>query len=62
MELTIVPTKENLRLIRLNSKQCRVYRVVLNDDNEATFNYYDPFLDVCQDDSKTYVLDPNLNI
>lgn len=55
MELTIVPTKENLRIIRLNAKQCRVYRVLLNDVCEADFVYFDPFLDICQGDAKTYV-------
>uniref|UniRef100_A0A336MKX7 Transcription initiation factor TFIID subunit 2 n=1 Tax=Culicoides sonorensis TaxID=179676 RepID=A0A336MKX7_CULSO len=56
-ELTIVPTREGLRTIRLNAKQCRVYRVVLNDTYEAPFQYFDPFLDICQGDSKTRVIE-----
>jgi transcription initiation factor TFIID subunit 2 len=52
VELTIVPTRDNLRTIRLNAKQVRIYRVVLNDTYEATFNYFDPFLDICQGDNK----------
>ncbi|XP_073840548.1 TATA-box binding protein associated factor 2 isoform X2 [Musca autumnalis] len=57
VELTIVPTKENLRIIRLNAKQCRVYRVLLNDVCEADFVYFDPFLDICQGDAKTRSLE-----
>lgn len=47
-----MPTKENLRLIRLNAKQCRIYRILLNDVCEAEFFYFDPFLDICQGDMK----------
>ncbi|KAG8304477.1 Transcription initiation factor TFIID subunit 2 [Homalodisca vitripennis] len=47
-ELTIVPLKDNLRFIKLNAKQCRIYRVCLNDVYEAPFQYFDPFLDICQ--------------
>lgn len=53
VELTIVPLKDNLRYIRLNAKQCRIYRVCLNDQYEATFQYFDPFLDICQSDPNT---------
>lgn len=53
VELTIVPTKDHLKSIRLNAKQCRIYRIVLNDTVEATFQYFDPFLDICQSDAKT---------
>ncbi|GLH06390.1 Transcription initiation factor TFIID subunit 2 [Gryllus bimaculatus] len=49
-ELTIVPLKDNLKTIKLNAKQCRVYRVLLNDTYEAPFQYFDPFLDICQGD------------
>ncbi|XP_004530837.1 transcription initiation factor TFIID subunit 2 isoform X1 [Ceratitis capitata] len=57
VELTIVPTKENLRLIRLNAKQCRIYRILLNDVCEAEFYYFDPFMDICQGDTKVRSLD-----
>lgn len=49
-ELTIVPLKDHLKTIKLNAKQCRVYRVLLNDTYEAPFQYFDPFLDICQGD------------
>uniref|UniRef100_A0A1B6LDU4 Transcription initiation factor TFIID subunit 2 n=1 Tax=Graphocephala atropunctata TaxID=36148 RepID=A0A1B6LDU4_9HEMI len=48
VELTIIPLKDNLRFIKLNAKQCRIYRVCLNDDYEVPFQYFDPFLDICQ--------------
>lgn len=53
VELTVVPLKDNLRIIRLNAKQCRIYRVCLNDQYEANFQYCDPFLDICQADPNT---------
>lgn len=53
MELTIVPNNEKVRIIRLNSKQCRIYRVLLNDVCEAEFVYFDPYLDISQGDVKT---------
>ena len=74
MELTLVPTRDNLRHIRLNAKQCRIYRVCLNESVEAPFQYFDPTLEVCQGDNKldldTYseahltgcnLVDPDLN-
>ncbi|XP_045542678.1 transcription initiation factor TFIID subunit 2 [Papilio machaon] len=57
VELTIVPLKDNLRFIRLNAKQCRIYRVCLNDQYEANFQYCDPFLDICQADPNTRSLE-----
>ncbi|CAH0692502.1 unnamed protein product [Chilo suppressalis] len=57
VELTVVPLKDNLRYIRLNAKQCRIYRVCLNDQYEANFQYCDPFLDICQADPNTRSLE-----
>lgn len=52
VELTIVPLKDHLKFVKLNAKQCRIYRVCLNDIYEAPFQYFDPFLDICQGDTK----------
>jgi transcription initiation factor TFIID subunit 2 len=52
VELTIAPLRDNLRNIKLNAKQCRIYRVIINDAFEAPFQYFDPFLDICQGDTK----------
>uniref|UniRef100_A0A5F8GKX7 Transcription initiation factor TFIID subunit 2 n=1 Tax=Monodelphis domestica TaxID=13616 RepID=A0A5F8GKX7_MONDO len=41
----------NLNRIKLNSKQCRIYRVRVND-LEAAFIYNDPTLEVCHHESK----------
>lgn len=57
VELTVVPLKDNLRYIRLNAKQSRIYRVCLNDQYEANFQYFDPFLDICQADPNTRSLE-----
>lgn len=45
-----MPIRETLRYIKLNAKQCRIYRVMLNDTYEAQFHYFDPFIDICQDE------------
>ncbi|XP_058805308.1 transcription initiation factor TFIID subunit 2 [Phymastichus coffea] len=52
VELTIIPLRDTLRLIHLNAKQCRIYKVCLNDSYEAQFQYFDPFLDISQGDEK----------
>ncbi|XP_037931409.1 transcription initiation factor TFIID subunit 2 [Teleopsis dalmanni] len=57
VELTIVPTKEDLRIIRLNAKQCTIYNIVLNDVCNTDFYYYDAFLNLCQKDDKTRALE-----
>ncbi|XP_023558115.1 transcription initiation factor TFIID subunit 2 [Octodon degus] len=51
VELTVFPTVANLNRIKLNSKQCRIYRVRIND-LEAAFIYNDPTLEVCHSESK----------
>ncbi|MEQ2256712.1 Transcription initiation factor TFIID subunit 2 [Ilyodon furcidens] len=51
VELTIFPTVVNLNRIKLNSKQCRIYRVRVNE-LEAPFIYNDPTLEVCHNESK----------
>ncbi|KAH1000394.1 hypothetical protein HUJ04_000304 [Dendroctonus ponderosae] len=56
-ELTVVPIRDTLRVIKINAKQCRVYKVLLNDQYEAHFQYFDPFLDVCQSDNDTRSLE-----
>lgn len=57
VELTVVPLRDNFRILKLNAKQCRIYRVILNDHYEAHFQYFDPFLDVCQSDTETRSLE-----
>jgi transcription initiation factor TFIID subunit 2 len=52
VELTIIPSKDNLKYIRLNAKQLRIYRVCLNETVEASFQYFDPTLEVCQGEAE----------
>ncbi|GAB6030287.1 Transcription initiation factor TFIID subunit 2 [Chamberlinius hualienensis] len=49
VELCLIPLRTDLRRIKVNSKQCRVYRVCINDI-EASFLYNDPTLEICQGD------------
>ncbi|XP_077546800.1 transcription initiation factor TFIID subunit 2-like [Haemaphysalis longicornis] len=57
VELTLIPTKPDLRWIRINCKQSRVYRIRINDQFECTFQYNDPTLDVCPGDNKQRNID-----
>ncbi|KAI8520784.1 Transcription initiation factor TFIID subunit 2 [Branchiostoma belcheri] len=56
VELTIIPQKSTLSRVKLNSKQCRIYRVTVNGA-EAAFDYSDPTLEVCQGDTRQRNLD-----
>ncbi|KAH8369988.1 hypothetical protein KR093_001773 [Drosophila rubida] len=62
VELTIVPNNENLRLIRLNAKQLRIYSVLLNDVCQAEFYYFDPFQDICARDPQSRSLEVYSNL
>ncbi|XP_077526100.1 uncharacterized protein LOC144137943 isoform X2 [Haemaphysalis longicornis] len=57
VELTLIPTKPDLRWIRINCKLSRVYRIRINDQFECTFQYNDPTLDVCPGDNKQRNID-----
>ena len=50
VELSLIPSRDNLKHIRLNAKQLRIYRVCLNESVEAPFQYFDPTLEVTQRD------------
>ncbi len=39
--MTIVPSKSTLRKVKVNTKQCRIYQVLLNTKWECKFDYYD---------------------
>ncbi len=49
VELTLLPARNNLKHVRLNAKQLRIYKVTV-DDTEASFQYFDPTLEVHQGD------------
>jgi hypothetical protein len=51
--LTIVPKKSNLKCVKINVKQCKVYRALINDTFEAQFEYYDLTAEITPLDSTT---------
>jgi transcription initiation factor TFIID subunit 2 len=53
VELTILPLKDNLKDIRLNAKQCLIYKVSLNNQLEPTFQYGDPMLEIIKEDASS---------
>jgi len=57
VELTLIPSRDNLKHIRLNAKQLRIYSVCLNNSIEASFQYFDPTLEVCQQNVERRDLD-----
>ncbi|GFU31093.1 transcription initiation factor TFIID subunit 2 [Nephila pilipes] len=56
-ELTVIPLKNDLRKIRLNAKQIRIYKITLNDFHEVPFSYNDPCLDISQSENKQKSID-----
>ncbi|CAH1772868.1 unnamed protein product [Owenia fusiformis] len=60
-ELTIHPLRQDLRRIKLNCKQCKIYRVSVNDKWEIPFLYNDPTLEAVQGEGKTRNLDTYMN-
>ncbi|XP_059158232.1 transcription initiation factor TFIID subunit 2-like [Physella acuta] len=48
VELTVWPTVPDLTEIRINSKQCIIYRVSIDKKWDAEFTYFDPTLNICQ--------------
>uniref|UniRef100_A0A8D9B9A4 Transcription initiation factor TFIID subunit 2 n=1 Tax=Cacopsylla melanoneura TaxID=428564 RepID=A0A8D9B9A4_9HEMI len=57
VELTLIPTRDTLKTIKLNSKQCRIYRVALNDEVEVPFDYCDPLINICNEEIKNRALE-----
>ncbi|KAI5692503.1 hypothetical protein M8J75_006977, partial [Diaphorina citri] len=57
VELTLIPTRDTLKTIKLNSKQCRIYRVAFNDDIEVPFDYCDPLINICNEEIKNRALE-----
>ena len=55
VELTILPSRDGVKDIRLNAKQLLIYKVSLKAFNgqifEPTFQYGDPMLEVVKEDS-----------
>jgi len=51
VELTIIPKKNNLRYVKLNAKQCKIYRATINDKFEAKYDYYDLCMEITPRDA-----------
>lgn len=57
VELIIEPLRPDITQIRLNSKQCCIYHISINDNWTAEFDYDDPTLQICENDCKFRNLD-----
>ncbi|XP_038057385.1 transcription initiation factor TFIID subunit 2-like [Patiria miniata] len=57
VELHLLPLRSGVNRIFLNSKQCRIYRICINEVWEASFMYSDPSLSICQNETKQRNLD-----
>ncbi|XP_052776335.1 transcription initiation factor TFIID subunit 2-like isoform X2 [Mya arenaria] len=53
VELTIYPLRADLREIKINSKQSRIYRILVNGSWECKFWYSDPTLEAVQKEEQT---------
>ncbi|RWS10616.1 Transcription initiation factor TFIID subunit 2-like protein, partial [Dinothrombium tinctorium] len=56
VELHVIPQKEDLKTIKVNCKQCQLFKITINDC-ECSFTYNDPNLDICQGETKQRNLD-----
>ncbi|OWA54791.1 Transcription initiation factor TFIID subunit 2 [Hypsibius exemplaris] len=56
-ELQLRLLQPDVREIHLNCKQCKVFRVTINDETEAEYSLVDPMLDICQTETKKRNLD-----
>ncbi|XP_052258217.1 transcription initiation factor TFIID subunit 2-like isoform X2 [Dreissena polymorpha] len=52
VELTIYPLRADLKSVKLNCKQCRIYRVLINDKWESNFWYNDPTMEAVQNEDQ----------
>lgn len=56
-QLQILPQKVDLRTIKLNCKQCKIFQIIINNFIECQFDYCDPTLEICPKDNKLRNLD-----
>lgn len=49
--MQLISQRDDLKKIKLNCKQCKIFRVTINNI-DCTFTYNDPTLEICQFDSK----------
>ena len=53
-----MPKQSNLRKVKVNAKQCKIYKVLINDTFEAKFDYYDLTMEIVQEGSSNqYILE-----
>ncbi|KAK6179586.1 hypothetical protein SNE40_011910 [Patella caerulea] len=57
VDLTIHPLRADLKRLKINFKQGRIYRICINDQWEAAFLYNDPTQEICQGEAKQRNLD-----
>lgn len=49
--MTVVPLRPFTK-IKLNCRQAKIYKILLNDFIECNYSYHDPTLEICQDEGK----------
>lgn len=57
VELHVIAQDSNLRTIKINCKQMRIFKVDMNDVYPCTFTYNDPSLEICQEECKQRNID-----
>ena len=56
-ELHIIAATKDLKTIKLNCRQCKVFRILVNDMYECSYTYNDPLLELCPADNRQRSLD-----
>ncbi|KAI1287683.1 Transcription initiation factor TFIID subunit 2 [Halotydeus destructor] len=52
VEINLIPQRNNIEKIKFSCKQCKIFRLTLNDVYDVPFKYNDPTLDICHDEGK----------
>jgi transcription initiation factor TFIID subunit 2 len=56
-ELQIIPQRSDLKTVKLNCRQCKVFQIMVNDLYECVYTYNDPLLEISPAENRQRTLD-----
>lgn len=56
-ELHVISQRPDLRTVKLNCRQCKVFQIMVNSLYECAYTYHDPLLELCAPDARHRTLD-----
>lgn len=57
VEMHIIAQRSDVRLLKINCKQLRLFTIMMNDYFQCQFTYNDPSLEICQEECKQRNID-----